>query len=210
MTIQETQPAPGPPQPNTCGPDSTDWLVQQIVMARKNAKVLEVRNKIDTANFFAPLIMPPTKLNAMDMLEGQELNMIAKAWDATGRPQPTADANQQLGKPSAVLGKLELQTAMGWKNLVGAGRPYDFKLDASTMANPKSANCPDVNCGKTITLCPGSPGINCFEKDFPGNVLYAHVGAFAGFSETPGSWDRSGHNCSQAGGNIGIRLPIHR
>jgi len=43
--------------------------------------------------------------------------------------------------------------------------------------------CPDTDCSKTITLCPGSPGINCFEKDLPGNVLYAHVGGFVGFSE---------------------------
>jgi hypothetical protein len=31
---------------------------------------------------------------------------------------------------------------------------------------------------------------NCFEKDLPGNVLHAHVGGFAGFSENalqPGS-----------------------
>jgi len=128
----------------------------------------------------------------MDMLEGQELNMIAKAWNAAGRPQPTADANQQLGEPSAVAGTLELQAAMGalnsaavttllslrdaatgWKNLVGAGRPYDFKLDPGTMGNPKSANCPGADCGRTITLYPGSPGVNCFEKDFPGNVLCA-------------------------------------
>ena len=203
VIIQETQPAPGPPQPkSTCGPDATDWLVQQMVMAKKNAKVQAVRSKIDVANFFAPQISPKASLNAMDMLEGQELNMIAKAWDAAGKPQHTPDANQQLGEPSAVLGTLELQAAMGavnteavttllalrdaatgWKNLVGAGRPYDFKVDASTMADPKSANCPDADCSKTITLCPGSPGINCFEKDLPGNVLYAHVGAFVGFSE---------------------------
>jgi hypothetical protein len=39
------------------------------------------------------------------------------------------------------------------------------------MADPKSANCPDADCSKTITLCPGSPGVNCFEKDLPEGEL---------------------------------------
>jgi hypothetical protein len=206
VIIEEIPAAPEPPAPKrACGPDATDWLVQQVVAAKKNAKVLHVRDKIDVANFFAPLIAPSANLNAMDMLEGQELNMIAKAWAAAGKPRPTPEANQQLSEPSATFGVAELTTAetaalgadtnavttlfalrdaaVAWRDLVGTKKPYDFKNDPATMGDPKSAHCPDPDCAKTITLCPGSPGSNCFEKDLPGNVLFAHVGAFVGFSE---------------------------
>jgi hypothetical protein len=200
--VEEIRPDPGK---SVCGPDATDWLVQQVVAAKKNPKVLHIRDKIDVANFFAPLISPSANLNAMDMLEGQELLMIGKAWEAAGKPTPTADANQQMGEPSATFGVIEVTTAktealagntnalttlfalrdaaIAWRELVGTKKPYDFKNDPSTMGNPKTAHCPDADCANTITLCPGSPGSNCFEKDLPGNVVFAHVGAFVGFSE---------------------------
>lgn len=206
VIIQEIRPGPEPPQPaNACGPDATDWLVNQLVAAKKNANVLHVKDKLDVAAFFAPLISPSANLSAMDILEGREATMIGKAWEAAGKPRPTPEANMQLGEPSATSGVAELaaaetgalggnvdalttlvalrDAATAWVKLVGHKRPYDFKYDPATMADPKSAHCPDPGCRNTITLCPGSPGMNCFEKDLPGNVLYAHVGGFAGFSE---------------------------
>jgi Domain of unknown function (DUF4157)/Bacterial toxin 44 len=208
VIIQEIRPAPEPPQPaSACGPDATGWLVNQIVAAKKNPNVLYVRDKLDVAAFFAPLISPSANLSAMDILEGREVLMIGKAWEAAGKPTTTPEANMQLSEPSATLGVAELATAetaaLGadvnavttlsalrdaateWTKLVGHKRPYDFKVDPATMADPRSENCPDLDrgCQNTITLCPGSPGINCYEKDLPGNVLYAHVGGFAGFSE---------------------------
>ena len=206
VIIEEMHGAPEPPAPkSSCGPDATDWLIQQMVAAKKNANVLKVRDHIDVANFFAPRIAPSAHLDAMDMLEGQELNMIAKAWAAAGKPHATPEANMQLGEPSATFGVAELtvaetaamgantdavttlfalrDAAIGWRDLVGTKKPYDFKNDPATMGDPKSAHCPDPDCAKTITLCPGAPGVNCFGKDVPGNVLFAHVGAFVGFSE---------------------------
>jgi hypothetical protein len=206
VNVEEIQQAPQAPQPGgLCGPDATDWLVKQVVAAKKNTKVLKVREKLDVANFFAPIIWPSAHLDAMDMLEGQELVMIGKAWDAAGKPRPTPEANMQMSEPSATLGVAEVTTAKtaalrgnanaittlmalrdaatAWRDLVGTRKPYDFKFDPSTLADPKSPHCPDADCAKTITLCPGSPGSNCFEKDLPGNMLFAHVGAFVGFSE---------------------------
>jgi hypothetical protein len=206
VIIHEIRPGPELPQPATaCGPDATDWLVNQMIAAKKNAKVLFVRNKLDVAAFFAPQISPKAKLSAMDILEGRELTMVGEAWKAANKPRPTPEANMQLGEPSATLGVAELATAetevlggnvnalttltalrdaaTAWVSLVGTRRPYDFKNDPVTMQNPKSAHCPDPGCQKTITICPGSPGTNCFEKDLPGNVLFAYIGRFVGFSE---------------------------
>jgi hypothetical protein len=215
VIVEETRPTPQTQAQNSCGPDATDWLVLQIVTAKRNANVLRVRSKLDIAKFFAPRISSTARLDAMEILEGKELQMVGDAWqkarplasakvpvDAQGRPRPTADANQQMSELSAVLGLAELATAEAaapinpdalttlmalrdaatlWKALVGTKMPYDFKF--TTMSDPKSAHCPDSDCSKTITLCPGSSGTNCFEKDLPGNVLFGHVGAFVGFSE---------------------------
>ena len=84
VIVEEVKPEPEPPQPKSaCGPDSpsfstasrqrspfsdaTDWLLDQVVAAKKNAKVLAVRNKLDVAAFFVPgtrakLRLKPTKV----------------------------------------------------------------------------------------------------------------------------------------------------
>jgi hypothetical protein len=205
VIVEEVKAVSGPPPPtSTCGPDATDWFIDQVVAAKKNARVLAVRSKLDIAAFFAPSIAPAANLDSKEILEGAVLEKVGEGWKSAGKPQPSADANMQMGQ--AQIGQLEFETAkiaalgldtnavttltalrdasLQWKALVGTGKPLDFKNDPSTMQNPKSAHCPDADCSKTITLCPGSPGLNCFEKDLPGNVLYATVGAFVGFSET--------------------------
>lgn len=196
-----------------CGPDATDWLVLQMVAGKKNAKVNAIRSKLDAAAISAPMI--GKGFFSQDIVEGaivEKINAL-RAADPT-LPRPTADANAQLGEPSAVFGFAELQAAKGaalglgitaqssaaiatltllrdasiaWRDLVNHKAPYDFKRDPGTMGDPKSDHCPDnppaESCANTITLCGGSPGANCFVKDLPGNVFYAHVGGFAGFSE---------------------------
>ena len=78
-----------------------------------------------------------------------------------------------------------------WKDLVGTGKRYDFKNDTRTMKGPVSPNCPR-DCLNTITLCAGSglfipslfnPFTDCFQTDVPGNLFYAHVGRFVGWTE---------------------------
>jgi hypothetical protein len=204
VIVEEIKAAPRPPQPTTrCGPDATDWFLDQVAVGKRNARVLAVRQQLDTAAFFAPQIAPLGQLDSMEILEGVVAEKVAAAWRAAGMPRHTAEANAQLGQSQ--MGQLEataaksaalgLDTAaittltalrdasLQWKELVGTGKPFDFKNDASTMKAPRSAHCPDPQCPNTITLCAGSRGLNCFVKDLPGNVFYAAVGRFVGFSE---------------------------
>jgi hypothetical protein len=202
VIVQNSMPVAGPDQ--ICGPDATPWFLGQIASAKADPRVLGVGQSLALAKIFAPFISPNAKLDAIDMLEGELANKTAAAWLAAGKPRHTADANAQLGEPSAVLGRLEVQTAkmaavtmdpnaivtllalrdaaLAWKALVGHGKPFDFKVDPATMGDPRSASCPR-GCSNTITLCPGNTGKNCYEKDLPGNVFYAHIGVYAGFSE---------------------------
>ncbi|HKG13022.1 MAG TPA: DUF4157 domain-containing protein [Pyrinomonadaceae bacterium] len=211
VIVEEVKAQPREPQPKTkCGPDATDWLVKQVAAGKRNAKVLEIRQHLDNAAFFAPLItgsLGGTKsagLNSTDIVEGAVLTKVNEARVAAGSPRPTPDANTQIGD-AALFGLPSFQTAalaglaldvnaittlkelrsasLKWKALVGSGKPYDFKVDSSTMLDPKSANCPDSECGRSITLCAGSAGLNCYGKDLPGNVFYATIGRFVGFSE---------------------------
>jgi len=206
VIIEEVRSVPEPQQPKgPCGPDATGWLIHQTVAAKKNAKVIAIRNKLDAAAVLAPRISGKAALNASDILEGAVVEKIADQRTKAGNPRLTAEANQQLGELSAVLGSAELtvakmealglnvtaistltllrDAALMWKALVGTNKPFDFKNDPSTMANPTSANCPDAGCRHTVTICPGSSGSNCFGQDFAGNIVYAHVGGFVGLSE---------------------------
>jgi hypothetical protein len=206
VIIEEVAPEPPRPQPpHVCGPDATDWLVAQTVAAKRNPKVLAIRNKLDAAAMLAPTITKKSLLNASDIVEGAIVTKIAQQRRIAGDPRPTPEANMQLGEPSAVAGLLEFQTAglealsanpaaittllllrdaaLEWKALVGTRMPFDFKNDPTTMGNPTSAHCPHESCRGTVTICPGSAGANCFGQDFPGNIVYGHVGAFVGFSE---------------------------
>ncbi|HEU4596991.1 MAG TPA: DUF4157 domain-containing protein [Pyrinomonadaceae bacterium] len=206
VIVEEIKAAPEPPAPTSkCGPDATDWLVDQVAAGKRNAKVLEIRQHLDNAAFLAPAIgSPALGLDSTEILEGAVLEKVEEARNAAGRPPRTLDAVNQMSQATP-FGPLSFQTAkmavlgldafalatltelrdasLKWKSLVGSGKPYDFKVDSSTMLNPKSASCPDADCSGTITLCPGSKGLNCYGKDLPGNIFYATIGNFVGFSE---------------------------
>lgn len=199
---QQPEPQPAP----NCGPDATDWFIQQVAMAKRNARVLHVRGRIDAARHFATLTSSTVNVDAMRIAEGAMGSAVSSAWYLAGSPHFTPDAVRQLAAPDVALGVHEgtlaalasavtsaaqsmlvalYDAATGWQNLVGSGRPYDFKVDPGTLGSPRSAHCPTRTrqCRATITLCPGSPGSNCFGKDLPGNLFYAHLGRFIGFSE---------------------------
>jgi hypothetical protein len=208
----KVKPKPDEPAAS-CGPDATGWLIQQMVAGKKNAKVLAIRNKLDAAaltapmigkGFFAQDIMEGAIVEKIKDLRASDPSLPRPTADANMQlSEPSAMfgfAELQVAKTAALgLGlttqsvaaistlKLLRDAALEWKALVGHGMPYDFKVDPKTMGNPKSDHCPDdppaKDCANTITLCPGSAGSNCFGKDLPGNVFYAHVGGFAGFSE---------------------------
>ena len=190
-----------------CGPDVTDWFVDQVAAAKKNAKVLEVKKQLDIAAYFAPLISSSASLDSQDIVEGAVAVKVNQQRVASGNPPTTRDQsaqNQQLA--DAQIPVLEYQTALAsagsldinaittlqalkrasllWKDLVGTRHPFDFKNDPSTMGSPSAAHCPETTtCDGTITLCPGEAGSNCFGKDVPGNLFYAAIGEWVGFNE---------------------------
>lgn len=205
--IEEVKPDPKPKY--VCGPDATDWFVSQVARAKTNAKVLDIKADLDDARSEARL----AGMSSESIFEGAVLKKLLDAEAKAGSPKQTADASAQIaaatpgltdfataesravkgaadllsGQPSIdailidVLRRLR-RAALNWKALVGPGMPYDFKVDTSTMKGPKSANCP-VECSGTITLCPGATGSNCFQTDLPGNLFYATIGNFVGFTE---------------------------
>lgn len=87
----------------------------------------------------------------------------------------------------AAFNLLIAAAALSWKALVDHHARYDFKNHADSMDQPHSAHCPDADCPPTehgtITLCPGATSSNCYESDLPGNLFYAFIGRFIGWSE---------------------------
>ena len=85
------------------------------------------------------------------------------------------------------LNGLIAAAALKWKSLVDHHARYDFKNHADSMDQPHSTHCPDPECPPTehgtITLCPGAASSNCYESDLPGNLFYAFIGRFIGWSE---------------------------
>jgi hypothetical protein len=203
VIIEQEQ--PGPQNTAVCGPDATDWLLAQIGVGKRNARVTNLRRKLDLAGIFAAAIgRGATPVDATDILEGAVATQVGRAWQGAGKPRHTPDANMQLQGPgsfgvlafqaavaAAATGDVNAMSALSelrdaallWKALVGTGRPFDFKNDPSTMRNPRSTTCPDAGCSGTITLCAGAPGVNCYGTDVPGNLFYATVGRYVGFTE---------------------------
>jgi len=183
--------------PEVCGPDSTDWLIRQVSAAKTDPAVVAIRTDLADASRAAAR----RGLSAERIFEGAVMTKVLQAERAAGSPRRTAEATAQLGAATPGLGAFRRsgarasvgspfdllllgtirRAALRWKGLVGTGKRYDFKNDRRTMRNPTSTNCP-VDCGHTITLCPSSAS-DCFRTDVPGNLFYAHVGRFVGWTE---------------------------
>jgi hypothetical protein len=88
----------------------------------------------------------------------------------------------------AALNLLLASAAFLWFVLVNHRARYDFKAHTDSMHFPHTANCPEPGCppgeNGTITLCPTPNSENCYESDLPGNLFFAMIGRFVGFSET--------------------------
>jgi uncharacterized protein DUF4157/putative RNase toxin 44 of polymorphic toxin system len=199
VVVTRVAPAPTPPPSTTsvCGPDATDWLVAQIAAAKRDPAVLAV--KADLAG--AARVARRRGFSAEQVAEGAVAQKVLAEEARAGSPTRTAEASAQLAAaapgrrafsvvlrlasvldPSAMLVLAAVRrAALAWKNLVGTGRRFDFKNDPRTMSSPTSPNCP-VDCANTITLCP-STGADCYIVDVPGNIFYAHLGRFVGWTE---------------------------
>ena len=192
-------PRPEPKPERICGPNVTDWLVDQIATAKRDPIVLALRARLQGASRVAR----SNGFSAERVAEGGITKRMMAEWVRQGRPAKTADARTQIaasapgqrefgralvaatvpifGAHEAFVMAAIKGAASTWKGLVGTGRKYDFKNRSETLGNPRTDNCP-VSCNNTITLCPAVTN-NCFVEDVPGNIFYAHIGRFVGWTE---------------------------
>lgn len=192
----------------SCGPEATDWFVRQVATAKADPAVLAVRRDLANARRMAGR----WGMSAEQLAIGGVAEKVLAQEVAAGRPPRTAEATAQLTAAApgqreltraeaaiaaGAIGPAGLGTvqaldlsrallairtaAIGWRDLVGTGRRYDFKNDPGTMRGPSSAHCP-AGCAGTITLCRASRS-DCYQTDVPGNLFYAHVGRFVGWTE---------------------------
>lgn len=182
-----------------CGPDATDWFIDQVNAAKADPIILALQRRLTGAERLARRY----GFSAERIAEGAVSRRVL-AEEARVHPPPrTPEARSQLaaslpgqralgravmaatmplvGAPEAYVLAAIRSSALIWKGLVGTGMKYDFKNSARTLGNPQSAHCP-VNCAGTVTLCP-TTGSDCFIKDVPGNLFFAHVGRFVGWTE---------------------------
>lgn len=226
-----SSPAPLPPPKPKCGPDATDWYVRQVNTARTDRDVLNIQAEIAAADVLART----HSTTAQQVAEGGVATRVVAEESSLGSSAParTPTATRQLGAGAAAVSAAASSlaghpidavqianhihtAATGWRRLVNHGARYDFK--AHTMRRPSTANCPDSDCRDSITLCPGAATENCYLTDLPGNLFYAQIGKFIGWSELTlqlgsqlaqltgtTSWDPPQDT---AGIHLGFSLPI--
>jgi hypothetical protein len=141
--------------------------------------------------------------SAQAIVEGAVSKRVLAAEAAAGSPPRTPDATSQLaasapgraefgravvaatvplvGAPEAMVLAAVRGAALTWKDLVGTGKIFDFKNDARTMRDPRTEHCP-LDCDSTVTFCSGTTAV-CVRTDVPGNLFYAHIGRWVGFTE---------------------------
>jgi hypothetical protein len=193
--------ANGPPatSPVSCGPDITDWFLGMLNGAPRDGRVLEVKRRLEAAD----RVGARYGYSAADVLEGGLVRKVLAAERAAGNPPRTAAAAAQIaaadprnqfgralllatapipfaGAPEhAMLAALK-GAAEIWKSLVETGADFDFKNTVLAKANLDRAGCPP--------MAPGDPTVTilgtCYENDLPGNIFYAYVSKFCGFSRT--------------------------
>jgi len=199
--VEVCVPTAPPPPPQVCGPDATDWFIRQVAAAKTDRDVVAVQADLAGAKRVAARF----RFSADLIAEGAVAKKVLAEEARAGSPPRTPAATAQLaasvpgqrafgralvaatvpltGAPEALVLAAVRRAALRWKALVQTGGRFDFKNDVRTMKKPRSANCPSpTGCPDTITLCP-STSSDCFDSDVPGNLFYAHVGRFAGWTE---------------------------
>lgn len=192
---------PKPPPSNRCGPDVTDWLIAQVAMAKQEKLVLEIKTNLAGAQriaasngFSAERVAEGGVAKKMLAAEAQ-----AKPTSTAQFPKPTGDisasaAGQQqfaravvaataplpfVGAPEQAVLLMIRRASIAWKSLVGTGQVYDFK--SNVLKGLAEGDCPK-DCSGSVTIC-REGGFGCVNADVPGNLFYAHVGRFVGFTE---------------------------
>lgn len=201
LQIARQAPSSSPASGSVCGPDATDWFIRQVDAAKRDKMVLAIQKNVTGANRVAAMF----GFSAEAIAEGAVAGKVLEEEKKAGLPPRSPEATKQIaasvlgqfafvraliaalapipfiGAPEQIVLLAIRRAALAWKSLVKTGGRYDFKNDSSTMKGPTSAHCP-VDCADTITLCPSSSS-DCFQTDVPGNLFYAHVGRFIGWTE---------------------------
>ena len=192
-------PEPAPTNTNICGPNVTSWFINQINTAKSDPLVLAIKNQLQGASRVAARY----GFSAERVAEGGVAQKVLAEERRSGSPIRTTEASTQLassvagqrefaralnaaviplvGAPEAIVLAAIKGAATTWKGLVGTGRKYDFKNRQETLQNPRTTNCPS-GCNNTVTICPSNTN-SCYVKDVPGNLFYAHLGVFIGWTE---------------------------
>lgn len=211
VSTTPTQPEPEPEPVPRCGPDATDWFVNQVNTAMTDPSVLSVRSFMSAADRLArthgttaaqvaeggaaaAVLAQETKLSVVGpappprnaTINAQLRAGIVSGAAAAGALTPSSIFDPKAADAAAIMLLLG-SGAMIWKGLVDHAARYDFKAHTDSMRHPHTANCPQAGCppGEVgiVTLCPGTNPQNCYESDLPGNLFYALIGRHAGFSE---------------------------
>lgn len=196
-----------------CGPDATDWFIRQVAAAKTDPAVLQIRRKLLEANRRVAMFGLSAERIAegavlQKVLEREQVagrpprdpeasRQIAAAAPGASELSTAKRLAVALALGEAISGRLPLfgpsstdlivglmlirEAALEWAGLVGHKRRYDFKWDTGTMRRPTTPDCP-TSCDNTITLCRTTLS-DCYNTDVPGNIFYAHVGRFVGWSE---------------------------
>lgn len=181
----------------SCGPDVTDWFKMIMNDAKAHRRVLEIKRRLTVAENVGARY----GYSAQAVLEGGLVRKVLAAARNAGNPTRTAGVNAQiraadpqnqfgraiiaatipiLGYPEQMMLAALRGASLIWKSLVETGAVFDFKNNVLSRARLAAAGCPP--------MCPGEPtvtiGTTCYENDLPGNILFAHISRFVGFSRT--------------------------
>lgn len=193
--VRQAAPRVGGAPGTSCGPEVTDWFVDLLNNAKKDRLVLAIKQRLEGAQRYGRRF----GYDSMAVLEGGLVRKLLAAEKSAGNPARTPDAtaliraadpNNEFGR--AFLGSfvpivgLPEDTLLGalrgasltWKSLVETGAVFDFKNTVLTRNLLDAVGCP--------AMCAGDPTITiagkCYPNDLPGNIFYAYISRFVGFS----------------------------
>jgi hypothetical protein len=197
---QKGQAKPEKEGAKNCGPNMTGWLVHQMNKAKSNPDVLQVKLSLAMARTNGV----QAGVSSLNALEDEVRTRVIDAADRAGNPPLSGKAAAQIeeaGKhpsptpswfstqpdpygssfsPAGSIAGMDVNlydAATTWESLVGHNKVFDFKNNVLTKPQLEKYGCSNP-CGKaSVTLCKG-----CYRSDVPGNLFYAAVGKFAGFS----------------------------
>ena len=179
VVVVRTTPPPAPGPTRRCGPDATDWFVDQTNAAMRDSRVQAIRNSFRMANYFAATFgltaHQVAEAGATRAVRDQEtsLGSRAPARDPTISGQMAAGARSEAAVMTALprllssiptitpipsgsltaallLAYFVRDAALRWKALVDHRADYDFK--AHSMNHPSTSNCPDPLCCPTCEV----------------------------------------------------------